>query len=417
MPSVQRDSREQSKRLSLTVGSTVEAIRSQIRSEGYRFGTMIPSEHDLANHLGVSRGTVRRAIDVLVETGELSRKPHSRPTVGLSKTAVTRGANGSDVHVWVSHPIADEPTLLFMKGISRSLTGTPYRMVVREPTRFFGEYVKADERQFLLDLLSNESVAGAIVQRDPYADNADVIEMLIDSGKDLVFVDIAPPVGLDADYVGTANTAAARRLVTSLLELGHRHIACVADSDIPDSIQDRVKGYRRAMRHAGLADSIEVVIAGHIDDEDEQLPVGGPYAARLVKNSPMSAWAQRIVVRILDMNPRPTALFVCYDVLAYWICAYLEGAGIRIPGDMSVVGFDWLARWDDPATDLLTTASQDFEGFGRHAADLLLDRIADGYDGGPRHVLLDAPLVARSSTALALAPVSNPARGNQAKGL
>lgn len=398
------------KRLSATVGSTVDAIRSQIRGEGYRLGTMLPSELDLATGLGVSRGTIRRAIDVLVETGELERRRHSRPTIGMTR-AVVQQHRGTDMHVWVSHPIADEPSLLFMKGISRSLNGTPYRMVVREPTRFFGEYVKADERQFLMDLLSNDDVAGAIVERDPYADNADIIQTLIESGVNLVFVDTAPPLGLDADYVGTANTAAARRCVQHLLEQGHRHIACVADSDIPTAIQDRIRGYRRAMRHAGIGDHSRVVIASHIEDEDVQLPLAGPFAARLSKSSPISAWAQRIAIRILSMEPRPTALFVCYDVLAYWICAYLEGAGVGVPSQMSVVGFDWLGRWGDPAMDRLTTASQDFEGFGRHACDLILDRIADGYTGGPRHVLLDAPLMTRSSTALALSPVASPARG------
>jgi DNA-binding LacI/PurR family transcriptional regulator len=66
--------------------------------------------------------------------------------------------------------------------------------------------------------------------------------------------------------------------------------------------------------------------------------------------------------------------------------------------DISIVGFDWLAGWDKSIPDTLTTAAQDFEAFGRHAANLLLDRVVGDAPTVPRHVLFDAPLVMRSST-------------------
>ena len=125
--------------------------------------------------------------------------------------------------------------------------------------------------------------------------------------------------------------------------------------------------------------------------------------------------ASRIVRTILDMNPRPTAVFVGYDILAYWICAQLEGAGVQIPSQMSVVGFDWRAGRGGTPVDELTTASQDFEGFGRHAANLMLDRVEGGIPRQSRHVLLDAPLVIRSSTAHNLAQPDYPA--NEERGL
>lgn len=103
----------------------------------------------------MSRGTVRLAIDVLVGTGELTRRPHSRPVVGMvDERAASLG--GLNVYVWVSHPISDGASRLFMKGVSLGLQGTPYRMIVREPTRFYGEYVRLDERQFLLDLIADD---------------------------------------------------------------------------------------------------------------------------------------------------------------------------------------------------------------------------------------------------------------------
>jgi LacI family transcriptional regulator len=127
-------------------------------------------------------------------------------------------------------------------------------------------------------------------------------------------------------------------------------------------------------------------------------PLGGVYARSLNKDSFYSDLAHRIVVEILELDPLPTALFVTYDILACWIWAVLEGKGIRIPEQMSIVGFDWRAQWDKSLADELDTAAQDFEGFGRHAVELLLDRISGEAPTSPRHVLLDAPLVIRSST-------------------
>lgn len=127
-------------------------------------------------------------------------------------------------------------------------------------------------------------------------------------------------------------------------------------------------------------------------------PLGGVYAPVLGPSRFYADLAHQLVDQILAIDPLPTALFVAYDVLAFWICANLEGRGIRIPQDMSVVGFDYRARYEPSLVDFLDTASQDFEGFGRHAVSLLLDRLNGDAPPGPRHVLLEAPLVTRSST-------------------
>ena len=104
------------------------------------------------------------------------------------------------------------------------------------------------------------------------------------------------------------------------------------------------------------------------------------------------------------MDPLPTALFVTYDILAYWVWALLEGKGIKVPGQMSIAGFDWRTHWEKGLADELDTAAQDFEGFGRYAIELLMERITGEAPPTPRHVLLDAPLVVRSSTATPRSP-------------
>jgi DNA-binding LacI/PurR family transcriptional regulator len=105
-------------------------------------------------------------------------------------------------------------------------------------------------------------------------------------------------------------------------------------------------------------------------------------------------------------------MFATYDILAYWVWAVLEGRGIHVPNQMSIVGFDWRAHWDKDLADELDTAAQDFEGFGRHAVDLLLNRVSGDAPSAARHVLLEAPLVIRSSTASAPTKQLDPANAS-----
>jgi len=394
------------------VQSVVEGIARQIKAGAYRAGVPLPSEHDLADTFSVSRGTVRRAIEELITSGAITRRAHSRPLV--AQTALTSG--GNEVYVWVSRPIADEQALVLIREISKGLRGTTYRLVVREPSRFVGTVVKSDEREFLHGVLDNPAVAGAIIERDPFAANDDVFRELIKKGKHLIFVDTPPPDGIRADYVGTTNATAARTCVEHLLNLGHSRIYFVADCLDPRAAKDRMKGYWRAMTQAGVASLGKALIAAELPPAPtSEITLAGAYARVIKKDAWFSDLASRVVQALVETEPPPTALFVCHDVMAFWVSAVLEGRGISVPGDISVAGFDWLAKWDPTTPDTLTTAGQDFAGFGLHAANLLLDRLSGDAAPEPRHVLLDAPLVVRSSTLSDLnLPVIEPAASTRA---
>lgn len=381
---------------SRTVDSLVDAIRGQIESGSLQPGGPLPSEQSLALTFGVSRGTVRKAIDRLSEIGSVTRRPYSSPVIAeLPPTPAT----GNEVCVWVSRPIADEQALVLLKEISKGLRGTNYRLVVREPTRFVGTVVKSEERDFLVTVLENPSVAGAIIERDPFSSNEDMFLQLVQKGKCLVFVDTPPPVGIGSDFVGTTNLVASRTCVEHLQKVGHSRIYFVADCDTSPATKDRMKGYWRAMRQAGFESLGKEIVGGLLPRAQTSGPVlGGPFARVIKRSDYFSELAVRVVEEIERCEPKPTALFVCHDVMAFWVRAILEGKGYTVPDDFAIVGFDWLARSDDSIPDILTTAGQDFEGFGRHAANLLLDRLTGEAPQEPRHVLLDAPLVVRAST-------------------
>lgn len=383
----------------------VDAVRARILNGAYRVGGSLPSETELAVEFQVGRGSIRTAIEALVASGELDKVRHSRPSVAR---AINRSPESrkTDVYVWLAQTIREDTSVPFLQGISRELAGTPYRTVVHEPSVFVENVVQADERKFLLDLTRNPNAAGAIIWRDVFADHSDVVGQLLNQGMPLVFVDSVAPGGLQTDHVGTANVAAAKRCVKHLLDLGHRRIVCITDTDLPPAISDRIKGYWRAMRQAGLGapgqnslfgKCIVLPLSNGVTFYDD--PLAGVYARSLDKDCFYSDLAHRLVMEILAVDPLPTALFITYDVLASWVWAVLEGQGIRVPEQMSIVGFDWRAQWDRSFADELATAAQDFEGFGRHAVELLIDRIAGDAPDSARHVLLDAPFVTRSSTA------------------
>jgi LacI family transcriptional regulator len=352
----------------------------------------------LAEEFQVSRGTIRKAIDALIAHGDLTRRPHSRPIIAARSNGFDE-RHSQEIPIWVSNPVSDGSVLAFLRGVSKGLSGTPFRMVVREPSRFTGIVVHADERQFLQDLLDDPSFPGAILRRDHFAHNQDLMLQLGRTGKPIVFVDAPPPEDVPGDYVVSANAFATKRCVEHLFELGHSRIVFAADTDVPEPARERIRGFRLAMKGAGIESLGSVVVASEAETPRSQFSSAGPFARGLQQGGYFYDLAQRAVQGILAMDPVPTAIVASHDVFAASICALLSGAGIRVPEDISIVGFDWLADCERDFPDTLTTAAQSFEGFGLHASSLLLDRISAEISPATRHVLLDAPLVVRSSTA------------------
>lgn len=384
--------------LTPAVQNVVESVRRLVRDGTLRPGSPLPTENVLAARLGASRNTVRRAIVALVQAGVVERRPHARPIV-LGGRLPERSPERREVHVWVCHTIGDHGTLAFLRGLSKALSRTPYRVSVREPSKRSAEAGFEEERRFLIEALHSPGTAAVVLTRDAYADNRDMLDGLVDAGIPMVFVDGGCPAGLQADFVGTANLLAAQRAVESLIDLGHRHIVCLTDDLVPPANTERTRGFRRALAQAATEIPACVLEAKDLSPEPiAARPAEGPYAERLDRRGYFGILASRLVGAVLAMDPRPTALFATCDALAYDVCAYLQGAGVEVPEQMSVVGFDGLARFGAAPSDGLTTCAQDFEGFGIHAASLVLDRLEGGDAPEPRRVLLDAPLAVRSST-------------------
>ncbi len=195
------------------------------------------------------------------------------------------------------------------------------------------------------------------------------------AGIPLVVIDPANTPPPDIPSVGATNWAGGFAATEHLLSLGHRRIGAITGfADMLCSLA-RLDGYRSALERAGIAADPVLVKYGDFQHE-------GGFAR---------------AVELLELPERPTAIFAGSDQQAFGVYEAARQRGLRIPDDLSVVGFDELpvSRWASPP---LTTVKQPLTEMGRTAAQMLGDLI----EGGPlrtNRVELSTELHLRDSTA------------------
>lgn len=215
------------------------------------------------------------------------------------------------------------------------------------------------------------------------------------AGVILVFSDLAPaqraqllarsipyvvvdPVGEEetgVPSVGSANYRGGLLAARHLLDLGHTRVGVLTGPMDTYCCRARLGGFRDALLERGLP-------------WDEGLVVAGDFA-------PESGHDEGL--RLLSRPDRPTAVFAMNDLMAFGLYRAAREVGVRIPEDVSVVGYDDLpaAQWVGPE---LTTVHQPLHEMAGQATRMLL-RLAAGEDPGSRRVDLSVELVVRGSTA------------------
>ena len=139
-----------------------------------------------------------------------------------------------------------------------------------------------------------------------------------------------------------------------LLDLGHRRIACIKKGSDLTSSTDRVLGYQEALLARGVAIDDDLIVAG------DYMPAGGYNAC----------------VQLLDLDEPPSAIFTCNDLMAVGALSAIYDRGLRVPDDISVIGYDniSLASYTIPP---LTTIAQPIFELGKLAVDKLVARLKD----------------------------------------
>lgn len=171
------------------------------------------------------------------------------------------------------------------------------------------------------------------------------------------------------------NFAAAYEATRHLIDLGHRRIAFIAGPSQSLLTRDRERGFRQAMAHADLPVEAGQVVSAPVNND------GGAQAA----------------MHLIGSDVRPTAIFCANDELALGVLHALQQAGVRVPADMSVLGFDDI-RYAAIASPALSTVAQPANEIGRRVAARLIAAIEGGAADGPATEIVAHRLMIRQST-------------------
>ncbi|MCP8899554.1 LacI family DNA-binding transcriptional regulator [Gilvimarinus xylanilyticus] len=192
--------------------------------------------------------------------------------------------------------------------------------------------------------------------------------------KDVAFVNVCGCESTTGPRVRIDNRGAARSVVEYLISLGHKRIGVISGLSTNPHTVDRLAGYREALEAADL-------------EFDPALIAEGDFTTWSGLNS---------AKQFCTMSNRPTAVFCMNDEMAIGAMQTFKSAGLRVPEDISVTGFDDIsyARYCDPS---LTTVTQPAEEMGKLSMDMLL-RLIEGQDLAQEENVLPAEFVIRKST-------------------
>ncbi len=185
-------------------------------------------------------------------------------------------------------------------------------------------------------------------------------------------------IGHDDDYpelssIDVDNHRGAFEATQHLINLGHTKIAIITGNTRRQESMDRLAGYREALRLAGIAANPAYELSGEYSHADGVTSTN----------------------TLLTLQHRPTAIFIASDVMAQGALLALHRAGLSVPGDMAVIGFDDLpgSKYSIPP---LTTVFQPVYEKGAEAADIIIDQIEKKLDKVV-HISLPPKLIVRES--------------------
>ena len=323
----------------------------------------------VAAHAGVSPSTVSRILNgtAVVSDDKKQAVAEAIRTLGFVPNPVARGlAGGRTLSIGVVTQAIDSPFYgAALRGIEEQLGQAGY-----SPLFVSGHWNAAEEAR-CIEVLRSRRVDGIIVLTGRLSDAAlrAVSRQLpvVVTGRSLK----APGLfSLNFD-----NLTGARLATEHLLALGHRRIAFIGGDPVHPDALERERGYRAAFAAVDLPVDESLITAGAYYEES----------------------GREAVERLLNAGRRFTAIFSANDQMAFGAALALHRRGLRVPQDVSMVGFDDLAA-SSYTIPPLSSVHQPMQELGRLAATAMLDLLAGRKPG----VAMPAPqLVSRESTAAA----------------
>ncbi|HEY3438547.1 MAG TPA: LacI family DNA-binding transcriptional regulator [Actinotalea sp.] len=318
---------------------------------------------DVAREAGVSVATVSKVVNGRygVARATIDRVQAVIDTLGYEASLGARSLRSHRTNVLGILVAEFEPfSLELLKGASTAIRGTGYELMA------FSGAERSESVQWerkLLTRLAGSSIDGAVI----------VTPTVVSTNAGIPVVAVDPHAGppglptVDSDNLGGAVQA-----TQYLLSLGHRRIGLLGGRADLESARLRERGFRDAMAAAGVRVDESLVRVGGYRPET----AGGPARELLTHPQP------------------PTAIFAANDLSAIRTMEVARELGLRVPEDVSVIGFDNVPE-SALATPPLTTIRQPIQEMGAQALNLLLGLLSGAQPDD--HVRLPTTLVVRSS--------------------
>ncbi len=330
---------------------------------------------DIALKAGVSRSTVSRVIndEPYVSAATRARVQAVIDKEGFVPNLAARMLVTQRTHVLgivIPHSLLTTfqdayyyPTLL--SGVSEMTLDRGFASLL-----WWGQSPQEEERFYQRILQQNQLVDGLIIA-SATADDP-LITRLVQIGTHFVMVERPSRANPRVSYVSIDNVGAARMAVAHLISSGRRRVGTITGAlDNVDGI-DRLTGYRQALDDADLLRDSALVAQGWFTRESGYIGARSLIAAKV------------------------DAIFAANDVTALGALDALKDAGLRVPDDVAVVGFDDLPTAVQ-AVPALTSVRQPIHQKGALATSLLIDLI-EGAVQEPRQILLPTQLIVRQSS-------------------
>ncbi|MDP2401328.1 MAG: GntR family transcriptional regulator [Candidatus Cloacimonadaceae bacterium] len=343
-------------------GSTHKYVRIKTKiKDRIKSGVIVdklPGERVLAAELGVSYMTVRKAISELVDEGVL-HKASTKGTFVNNKSLNSKvtGNIGFLLDEEINEGISSPYYSLLFKSLEEEVARRGYNMLL------FSDFNDLDP------LKNQKKIDGVIICSFPR------IEDKIQAIKKYLPIVLLDNIAADKSIpsVTIDNFNSCNNSVEYLLSLGHRRIGFISGLMDSDICKDRLQGYKNALARFGVQPEKELLFKGDYSFESGER--AGKYFASLP-------------------HP-PTAIMCANDSMAIGAMKVIRESGLRIPQDISIIGFDdiLVASMVFPS---LTTNAAPIEEMAAKAVEILLAEI-EGEHAGFLHVILEAKLVKRGS--------------------
>jgi DNA-binding LacI/PurR family transcriptional regulator len=327
------------------------------------------TQRELAKQIGYSYLTVNRALGNKKNVG---RKTREKILMAAEKLGYRKNALGRNLKLQKSFAIgmigSNSPHGFWVdliQSLERRARDAGYHIIICHHDDQNSSPSK--EIDFLLGL----QVEGLIFCLNFLKEDLSELESITKSGVSTLLLDQYIPA-TPCSYLGTNSKAGTRKACEYLLNLGHRRIMFVSGPAEFYTCQSRLAGYREALNSAGLKSSEQIIQTGFCREHGEA-----------------------VIEQILSLDKIPTAIMAVNDPVAIGLYFGLTKRGIRVPHDISLVGYS-----GDKACELLpvplTTVAQPSIELGRRAAEIIIAGIENA-ETGPVFEELEDELILRSS--------------------